>query len=549
MCERTEVSTIEKIEASSGPRKLLAVLAASLIALGPNVPPASAATTAGATAATPIQHLVIVFQENVSFDHYFGTYPHATNPPGDPPFHPRQGTPTVNGFTGALLNNNPNLNPLNGSGATNPFRLDRSQAVTADQDHDYTAEQQAYDMGALDLFPLYTGTAGPPPPGGGVTSTNGLNLGYFDGNTVTALWNYAQHFAMSDNSYSTTFGPSTPGAINLISGQTNGVTSTLNGTGDEVDGGAGSLSVIGDPDPIGDICSNPTRNQVQMGGKNIGDLLNAAGVTWGSFMGGFNLTTVNSNATTGCDRSSTGLSGTTNDYIPHHAWFQYYASTANPSHTRPSSVMEIGHKGKANHGYDLDDFYQAVKAGNFPAVSFIKAQAYQDGHAGYSNPLDEQTFLVTLLNFLQEQPTWQSTAVVVLYDDSDGWYDHQMGPIVNQSTGPADALTGANACGTASNALPGIDPANTHALGRCGYGPRQPLLVVSPWALENFVDHTVTDQTSVLRFIEDNWLGKQRIGQGSYDALASPINHLFNFTQIRTDNTLILNPSTGEQIP
>jgi phospholipase C len=323
----------------------------------------------------------------------------------------------------------------------------------------------------------------------------------------------------------------------------------LNGTGDEVDGGNGSLSVIGDPDPIGDVCSNKTRNQVQMSGRNIGDMLNAAGVTWGSFMGGFNLSKVNPNTTTGCTRSSTGLSGTTNDYIPHHAWFQYYASTVNPKHTRPASVAEIGHNGPANHEYDLDDFYSAVRAGNFPAVSFIKAQAFQDGHAGYSNPLDEQTFLVTLINFLQQQPAWQNTAVIVLYDDSDGWYDHQMGPIVNTSSGPSDALTGPGTCGNSSTALPGVDPGNTHALGRCGYGPRQPFLVISPWARSNFVDHTVTDQTSVLKFIEDIWLGGQRIGQGSFDSIASPISQMFDFSGQQGENDeLFLDPSTGQPI-
>ena len=124
-----------------------------------------------------------------------------------------------------------------------------------------------------------------------------------------------------------------------------------------------------------------------------------------------------------------------------------------------------------------------------------------------------------------------------------------MSPIVNQSTGPSDALTGPSACGTGGLSLPGIDPGNTHALGRCGYGPRQPLIVVSPWALENFVDHTITDQTSVIRFIEDNWLGGQRIGGGSFDAIANSISQMFNFSQIRTDGTVILNPATGEQIP
>jgi phospholipase C len=539
---------IDKIEAFTTPKKLLSMLAASLIVMGPSVTPAYSAP---ASPATPIQHLVVIFNENISFDHYFGTYPNATNPAGEPPFQARPGTPTVNGYTPSLLTNNPNLNPRNGSGAANPFRLDRSQAVTADQDHGYTPEQQAYNMGALDLFPLYTGAAGPPPPGGGVTNTNGLVMGYFDGNTVTALWNYAQHFAMSDNSFGTNFGPSTVGAINLVSGQTNGVVATLNGTGNEVDGGAGSLTVIGDPDPIGDVCSSSTTNQVQMGGKNIGDLLNAAGVTWGAFYGGFNLSIVNSNGTTGCKRSSTGLSGTTADYIPHHAFLQYYASTANPMHTRPASTSEIGNNGPANHAYDLTDFYAAVTAGNFPAVSFIKAVAYQDAHPGYSNPLDEQTFLVTLINFLQQQPTWKNTAVVILYDDSDGWYDHQMGPVVNQSSGPADALTGPGFCGKEPNALalPGIDAANTHALGRCGYGVRQPLSVISPWALENFVDHSVTDQTSVIHFVEDNWLGGQRIGGGSFDAVGNSISQMFDFSKIRSDGNLMLDPSTGESIP
>jgi len=507
------------------------------------VPGTPAFAQSNSPTATPIRHLVVIFQENVSFDHYFGTYPYATNPLGEPAFHARPGTPTVNGFTPALLNNNPNLNPANGAGATNPFRLDRTQAVTSDQDHNYLQEQQAFDMGLMDLFPLYVGTSGPP------TNTTGLNLGYYDGNTVTALWNYAQHFAMSDNSFSTTFGPSTPGALNLVSGQTNGVVATLNGTGDEVDGGNGSMSVVGDPDPLGDTCSNPTRNQVQMGGKNIGDLLNAAGVTWGSFMGGFNLQTVNPNSTTGCTRSSTSLAATTNDYIPHHAWFQYYATTANPSHTPPATASEIGHNGPANHEYDLADLYTSIKNGTLPAVSIVKAQAYQDGHAGYSSPLDEQTFLVTLINTLQQHPKlWESTAVVVMYDDSDGWYDHQMGPIVNQSTGSADALTGTGACGTAVNSLPGvgIPNPNPHALGRCGYGPRQPFLVISPWARENFVDHTVTDITSPLRFIEDNWLGGRRIDQGSFDAIASPINQMFNFNNLREDGTLVLNPGTGE---
>jgi len=531
---------MKKILKSEAPRKSMALLLALITALGPTAIPAFAASKPAQKApatATPIKHLVVIFQENVSFDHYFATYPNATNPSGEPKFKAAPGTPTVNGLGGTLSTVNPNLNPANGAGASNPFRIDRSGVVTGDQNHDYTAEQLAFDAGLMDLFPLNTSSGG------------NQVMGYFDGNTVTALWNYAQFFAMSDNSYSTTFGPSTPGVINLVSGQTNGVTATVNGTGDEVSGGSdGSLTVIGDPDPIGDVCSNATRNQVTMGSHNIGDLLSAAGVTWGSFMGGFNLNITNPNGTTGCSRSSTGLAGTTKDYIPHHSFFNYWTSTSNPAHTRPASISEIGNAGPANHQYDVLDFYAAAAAGNLPAVSFLKASAYQDGHAGYSDPLDEQTFLVNTINFLEMLPAWRSTAVVIMYDDSDGWYDHQMAPIVNTSTGSADALTAPGACGTAATALPGSNPANTHALGRCGYGPRQPLLVVSPWARQNFVDNTVTDQTSIIRFIEDNWLGGTRIGQGSFDGIANSISQMFNFNRIRFNGFLFLDPSTGEPL-
>jgi phospholipase C len=548
---------LDKLKTSDAPKRTLAVLLALTTSLGPTAMPAFAAskpeanqTRKAAVTATPIQHLVVIFNENISFDHYFGTYPYATNPPGEPRFKALPNTPTVNGLGNALLNANPNLNPANGTGAANPFRLDRSQAVTNDQDHAYTPEQQAFDAGLMDLFPLYTGTAGPPPSGSGVTQTNGLVMGYYDGNTVTALWNYAQSFALNDNSFGSTFGPSTPGLINLVSGQTNGVIATLNGTGDEVSGGSdGSLTMIGDADPIGDVCSSPTRAQGTMGSQNIGDLLTTAGVSWGGFMGGFNLSIVNPNGTTGCLRSSAGLAGTTADYVPHHSLFAYWTSTANPAHTRPAGIKEIGNAGPANHQYDIEDFYAAAKGGYLPAVSFLKAPAYQDGHAGYSDPLDEQNFVVKTINLLQSLPTWSSTAVVIMYDDSDGWYDHQMPPIVNTSTGPSDSLTGSGTCGTAATSLPGLNPANLHALGRCGYGPRLPLLVISPWARQNFVDHTVTDQSSVIHFIEDNWLGGQRIGQGSFDGIANSIIQMFNFTSMRGDGVLFLNPATGETEP
>ncbi|HTA65639.1 MAG TPA: alkaline phosphatase family protein [Xanthomonadaceae bacterium] len=508
--------------------------------------------SAASVPATPIRHLVVIFQENVSFDHYFATYPRAANPPGEPAFHAASDTPSVNGLTGSLLTGNPNrLNPQNGIGAIDPFRLDRSQAATADQDHDYGPEQSAFHAGLMDRFPMSVGNGGATGGGKGEpTTTTGLVMGYYDGNTVTALWNYAQHFAMSDNSYGTTFGPSAVGALNLVSGQTNGIVASAALPHDYVaDDGNGGQTLIDDPDPLHDACSKGA--QVAMGGRNIGDLLNESGVTWGWFQGGFDLSVVDANGTSGCKRSSPSVvtGKPKGDYIPHHEPFQFYASTANPTHARPASVAAIGHSGDpANHQYDLEDFYRAVRAGNMPAVSFLKASGSQNGHAGYSTPLDEQAFLVHVLNFLQERPEWRDTAVVIAWDDSDGWYDHQMPPIMNQSSSSEDTLSG-HSCGDGDTALAGIAASTRHAQGRCGYGPRLPLLVVSPWARRNFVDHTITDQTSIIRFVEDNWLHGQRIGQGSFDALANPLDNLFDFHAEwveRNSTRLILSETTGQ---
>jgi phospholipase C len=111
-----------------------------------------------ASQATKIEHVVVIFDENVSFDHYFGIYPVAANLPGEPPFIAAPGTSVPDGLHGTLITANPNAtNTRNGAGATNPFRLNRSQAVTADQNHGYTPEQAAFDRGAMDLFPYAVG--------------------------------------------------------------------------------------------------------------------------------------------------------------------------------------------------------------------------------------------------------------------------------------------------------------------------------------------------------------------------------------------------------
>lgn len=523
--------------------RALAVVAASAMTFLP-VYPVSAQDKDDSSTKTPIKHVVVIFQENVSFDHYFGTYPHAFNLPGEIAFHAKEDTPESNTLlSSGLLTNNPNK--------VNPFRIPPSVPVTCDEDHNYNDEQAAADGGLMDKFveklSCNDKVLGP-----------ASAMGYYDGNTVTAMWNYAQSFAMSDNSWGTTFGPSTPGALNLIAGNTfpgtlfptrpNGKPASASGN---IANATTTGAVIGDPRPLLDDCvaSNPKFqgvNQITMSGKNVGDLLNAKGITWGWFQGGFAPTGVDAQGRAVCGQHHTGLAGddavvNAGDYIPHHEPFMYYPQTTNIHHTRPSNPLLIGTSGDgANHQYDLTDFFTALNLHRLPAISYLKAGAYQDGHAAYSDPIDEQIFVVNTINALMHSPEWNETAVIIAWDDSDGWYDHQMGTIVTQSNVSDDQLLGPGNCGSPK----ANDVSGGTQNGRCGFGPRLPLLVISPWAKQNFIDDSITDQSSILRFVEDNWsLG--RIGNGSTDVIAGPLNNMFDFSGGPKAGKLILDPATG----
>ena len=553
----------------------------------------------GATA-TPIKHLVVIFQENVSFDHYFGTYPNATNTDGQT-FTAMHHTPAVDGLLPATSHSLPsNLRHSTDLTQSNPNsslpkRLDSSPTgaagspggqLTCSQDHEYTDEQTAFDNGKLDHFVESTGAGSGKTPGGAPCDAK-VVMDYYDGNTVTAMWNYAQHYSMSDNSFGTTFGPSSPGAINLAAGSTGGVdvhhmannppvdTST-SPNGDIAPDGKGGFSLTSDAQPYWDDCS--TRDAVGLTGANIGDSLNAAGVSWGWFQGGFRPTTsyaaalaatghtgqptstfipdefksagfnkgiphasnqgiCNAVNPIGKGLGGTGQWGYKDDYIPHHEPFMYYASTSNPHHmTLPTdssgkvtlaALATIGKDTQSyknsvpqfdtpNHNYDTSDFDQLVAAitrgdlpaSALPAVSFLKAPGYQDGHSGYSDPGDEQQFVTREINALMQSPDWPSTAIVINYDDSDGFYDHLDPGVVNPSLSPAENRTNTHLSGPTSGQC-GPSPQTSAPLagqqGRCGFGPRLPMIVISPFARHNHVDHNVSDQASPTNFVEFNW--------------------------------------------
>jgi phospholipase C len=554
------VSTISLASANSRPQ---------LVPVPKTVP---ASQYLRARTATPIKHVVVIFDENESFDHYFGTYPFAANTDGSP-FVAKRGTPTVNGLytkitksgpVGPLLTSNPN--------GMNPQRLTPAQALTCSQNHSYGPEQEAADGGKQDQFIQFTQSSSTC-----ATNTNaetfvpGLVLDYYDGNTTTGLWNYAQNYAMSDNNYDTNYGPSTPGALNLISGNDSGgyaaapgpttvvppatpVVPDPNSVG-SVNSTTGIGTIFGDIDPYFDDCSDANHTATSplgvMTGQNIGDLLNARHITWGWFQGGFAPSTTAADSSTGfaqCSTSHPNIGGVpVTDYVAHHDPFQFYASTANPHHLPPSSERAIGHTDQANHQYDISEFSQTLIHNNLPAVSFLKAPAYENAHPGNSDPLDEQNFVVNTVNQIEKSRDWSSTAIIITYDDSDGWYDHVAAPVVNGSNDPAhDAAI----CSAKSP-----NPKLGGALDRCGYGSRLPLIVISPYTRQNYVSNNMTDQSSIIKFVEDNWLHGQSVDNtavsGSFADIAGSLDApggVLDFHTFPHFTPVILDPSSGEVI-
>ncbi len=529
---------------------------------------------------TPIKHLVVIFDENESFDHYFGTYPYAANTDGTP-FVAKPGTPTVNGLyteltttgpIGPLLTDNPN--------EYNPQRLTSSEALTSDQNHSYSPEQYAVDNGKMDDFVEDTESSTPSAGCGPEYCPPGIVMDYFDGNTVTALWNYAQYYSMSDNNFDTVFGPSSPGAISVTSGNTGGAeafdpawsssnanenvtTSDADIKGVNASTGLGTLYT--DSDPYYDVCSNSSHSSdaplVALTGENIGDLLNKADVSWGWFQGGFAPTTSSdapgtSDSLPVCGSSHELTSNGTDvepvtDYVAHHEPFQFYATTANPYHLPPTSLSQIGYTDQANHQYDISDFTDALDGtggATLPSVSYLKPPAYENAHPGNSDPLEEQQFVVDEVNAIEESKYWPSTAIVITYDDSDGWYDQVAPPVINGSNDTSSSTVDGASVPTDSAYCSSVE--TTIGVGtsdQCGFGQRLPLIVISPYTRENYVSNNLTDTTSVVKFIEDNWLHGETI-PGSYDAVSGSLyapGGVLDFQVRPHDKPVILNPTTG----
>ena len=614
---------------------------------------------------TPIKHVILVTLENVSFDNMFGTYPIAQNLPGEIPFFPLPGTKvpdnllTIDPLTGTnYLTNNRNVGQ-NGTGHVNPQRLAPDQELTNFESNGYTRTQIDVHNGLMDHYVL--GQKTPPPipvffiPNQTFDATYGqganIVMDYWDGNSFTGLWNYAQHYAINDRCFATGYGESVVGAINWVSGNNSGIVPEfpdllidvrlLQAIADTFSANpqlpplpkeqqfvkwgfvlsqldnvvlynwiapkndlsillflvvyfelivpkiASLVPPVTFPGVSGIVqfAQQFTSNLICPKHKNIGDLLNKKDVTWGSFMSGwrtplsptqpnqivipwavlfgvvlgqpalvpqleaiipnFNDFSFNFSSHLSANpippRGSGGLLirtivGPQPDFDI--TGFLYYASTTNFHVNPPSSIANVGQTDAANHNYEYNTvFFQALAAGILPAVSYIRLPAYQSGHPLSSDAYDNQLGIVSLINTIMASPFWKETAIFLQWDESNGSYDHVPPPLVRSSDEFADPK--------GEIARRGEKAGIKEFPLRAGYGPRIPFLLISPWAKENYISHCITDQTSIIKFIEDNWqLGK--IGKCSYDKIAGKVNDMFDFNPNRTlAPKIFINPLTG----
>jgi len=439
---------------------------------------------------TPIQHTIIVYQENISFDHYFGTFGHGSAgiPAGVQLFHT---TPS-----GTQL------------GPYAPFRLDgTSQSATCDVDHEYWDMVGMANGGAMDRYLQYGNDLTEPNPSTPGTcpsfETNpagpALALGYYEGTSgdpsapLQNYWRLASQYTLADNFFSGMYGPSTPGAQWLV---------------------AATANTVGDPNPAGDVCNDyggPFMPQQDI--PNLGAEASAQGVSWAWFQGGFGSCVTAASA----------------GYSPHHDPFQYFRSTADLTHAWAWNPR-MNFPEPDRHQRDLQVF-DAALAGSpiggvvarLPQISWVKAPKPADGHPAYSSPVADDAFIGDLVSRVQASPYWKHTAIFVTFDETGGWWDHVAPPV------PADPHFA-----PLVNGYPNISgcqyPGMGGPCGEAGFGPRLPLLVISPFAKRQTVDHDLMDTSSLAKWVESTYQLPPLGVWGNRDLNAGDLRGAFDFS-------------------
>jgi phospholipase C len=432
----------------------------------------------GVPGQVPIDHLVVIFLENHTFDNLYGLFPGANGIAGpdgwivqtDRGGAPYQTLPrVVNAYPTPEIDTS--QFPVTLPNAL--FEIDTfvpDDQIIPSPIHRFYTHQMQMNGGRMDRYVAWT-------------DSGALPAGYWDTSRLP-LFPYAKEYTLCDNWFTGAFGGSMLNHFWLVCANTpvwpNAPQDQIARVEFDRDGNLIGVENDGNVTPDG-YCVNdvqPFYPPYQAGTPvvdrlppqtmpTIGDRLSAAGVSWAWYAGGWNDALAGHPAPT---------------FQFHHQPFSYFATYGD------------GMPARAAHLKDESDFLAAVDAGTMPQVSFIKPVGKYDEHAGYSAIRDSEQHAVDLIERVKASPLWERSAVVVTYDDFGGWYDHV--------------------------APPRID--------RWGPGGRVPAIVVSPWARRGHIDSTPYDHTSVMAFIE--W----RFGLlpvATRDAFAYNLLPAFDFSQ------------------
>jgi acid phosphatase len=433
------------------------------------------------TLETAIQHVVVIYQENWSFDGLYGSFPGANGLAGLSPGRYAQ----IDKVTGTPLTELPQ--PLHGKGVPDPnfpaglpvrpYSLSsyiQSYQLTGDLVHRFWQEQSQIDGGKMDKFATWS-------------DNPGLVLSNIDA-TALPEGALAAQYTLADNYFHGAFGSSFLNHIWLICAcapvfpnppsadyptlDASGKELALDAHGNIVHDGSvtpdgyavNTLFSVNMPHPARVPAANLMPNQKQ---PTIGDRLSAAGVSWKWYSGGY----------------AAALAGNPDpNFQFHHQPFVYFATYAD------------GTQAKAAHLQDEARFLADVRNHRLPSVSFIKPLGENNEHPGYAALLAGQQHVAALVSTLQHSSYWKSTVIVVTYDENGGRWDHVAPPKGD----------------------------------RWGPGTRVPAIIISPWAKHGFVDHTQYETGSVLAFIEKL---HHLAPLGARDAAANPFRNAFDFAQ------------------
>jgi phospholipase C len=420
-----------------------------------------------------LQHVIIVYLENHSFDNLFGTFPGAdglsragaTSRQVDLDGKPYAKLPPVTD----TAKKPPEPDPRFPADLPNrPFLIDKyvkQNDKVPDLVHRYYQEIGQIDGGKMDRFAA-------------ISDARGLVMGHHDG-SKTRLWGYAREFTLADNFFHAALGGSflnhfwticacTPRYDNAPADikATVGPDGAMIKDGQVTPDGYAVNTIFSVYQPHPSSITDQTRLLPAQTLPTIGDRLSAKNVNWAWYSGGWN------DALAGKPDSS---------FQYHHQPFAYFTSFAD------------GTEAKRQHLKDETDFLADIASGNLPSVVFYKPIGRENEHPGYTDVTSGDRHITAIIDKIRRSKLWATSAIIVTYDEHGGYWDHVAPPTKD----------------------------------RWGPGIRVPTVIISPFAKRHFVDHTSYDTTSILRLIEERF---DVPPLGERDAKANDLRNAFNFT-------------------